>query len=376
MTMTDAELADLWDTPTEVPDPTQEYRYFSPLVNAADDYIAQARTLGTGERIYTGIDVFDEAMRGLAPRELMVVQGFAHSGKTLFTTEMIRNNADRRIILFTADEDRVLTLAKLTSLVTGISAETLEIQLSNGDEEAEQLVRTIASKHFPNLAVFDDINDLRTMSKAMAEAEHHWDARVELVIFDYMDLLSVADGGEGNMPAKFNAIKSWGKRHAVPLIALHQASRSKGADGAEMTLVSGAYGGEQQATFLVGVRRKRSMYKGLIVEINEKLATQTNPSDALREKLVEAEYELGIHQNTVTFNLVKNKRPPSRLVDDTDFTLDADTGRISPYTGTAMHSRTSQLGGRTTGAQLMKQRQLQIPVPSAHVPMSNFEEDF
>lgn len=261
------------------------YRWFRPLEAAAGEYIAQARTLGTGERIYTGIDVFDDAMRGLAPKELMVVQGFAHSGKTLFTTEMIRNNADRRVVLFTADEDRVLVLAKLTSLVTGISAEDLEVRLSEGDPDTEALVRSVATEHFPKLAVFDNINDLRTMSQAMKEVEHHWQARAELVIFDYMDLLAVGnDGGEGNMPAKFNAIKAWGKKKAYPLIVLHQASRGKGADGAEITLTSGAYGGEQQATFIIGVRRKKNFYRSLATEIREKIATQTNPSEQLQDR--------------------------------------------------------------------------------------------
>jgi hypothetical protein len=40
------------------------------------------------------------------------------------------------------------------------------------------------------------------------------------------------------------------------MLVLHQSSRTAGADGKKMTISSGAYGGEQQATHILGVRRK------------------------------------------------------------------------------------------------------------------------
>jgi KaiC/GvpD/RAD55 family RecA-like ATPase len=329
------------------------YRHYKPLADAANDFVTQARTLRSGERIYTGIEVFDDAMRGLAPKELMVVQGFAHSGKTLLTTAMIEHNRTRRVVLFTADEDRVLVLVKLTSLSTGISAESLEQRIADGDTEAEELVRRVASQDFPNLAVFDQESDLRSMSNALDEVTEAWGARPELVIFDYLDLLSVGEG-EGNTPTKMNAIKAWGKKQAIPLVVLHQASRTKGADGAEMTITSGAYGGEQQATFIVGVRRKKSFYKGIIAEFEAKIAASANPSEAMQATLEEAKYNYTQHLDTLTVNLVKNKRPPGRLVDDVDFTLEMNTGRLLPYEGRAMHTRTSNVGA--AGVHAMRQQ--------------------
>lgn len=345
MTITLTEATAMWDNPTPTlaqvePSP---YRHYKPLADAANDFVTQARTLRTGERIYTGIEVFDDAMRGLAPKELMVVQGFAHSGKTLVTTAIIEHNRDRRVVLFTADEDRVLVLVKLTSLVTGVSAETLERRIADGDTETENLVRRVAATDFPNLAVFDQESDLRSMTNSIGEVTEAWGAKPDLVIFDYLDLLSVGEG-EGNTPTKMNAIKAWGKKQSVPLIVLHQASRTKGADGAEMTLTSGAYGGEQQATFIVGVRRKKSFYKGIITEFEAKIASSANPSEAMRATLEEAKYNYTQHLDTLTVNLVKNKRPPGRLVDDVDFTLEMNTGRLLPYEGKAMHTRTSNVG--------------------------------
>jgi hypothetical protein len=101
LTITEAEAHGLWADPTPalaVVEPAP-WRHYKPLAEAANDFVTQARTLRTGERIYTGVDVFDEAMRGLAPKELMVVQGFAHSGKTLFTTAIIEHNRDRRVVM-------------------------------------------------------------------------------------------------------------------------------------------------------------------------------------------------------------------------------------------------------------------------------------
>ena len=81
---------------------------------------------------------------------------------------------------------------------------------------------------------------------------------------------------------------------------------------------------------MIGVRRKRNQYAARIRDIEEKLATQVNPNPRLEEQLTEARYEWNKHQDTITVNLVKNKRPPARLVDDLDWFIDPSTGRISP----------------------------------------------
>lgn len=311
--------------PDETTPPSREFKFYRPLADAADEYIGWART--PGQRLYLGIPEFDAAMRGTAPGEMTVVVGYAHSGKTVLTTQLIFNNKDRRLIMFSPDETRVLILVKLTSLVTGMSAEELEERIAHGDHDAEQLVRRTAIEHFPNLAVFDDSLSLDQMTTAVNETEEAWGAPAEGVIFDYLDLLPF----DTDVPAKFNALKAWGKRMRCPLWVLHQSSRTSGADGAEQTISSGGYGGEQQATHLIGVRRKKHEAKARIREIEKKLRTQQNPSPALHDALAEARYDLETHQSTVTFNLVKNKRPPSHLVDDMDFTLDSQTGAVRPF---------------------------------------------
>lgn len=304
-----------------------EYRFFAPLSDAADEYVRFAKN--PHERIYLGIQEFDDAMRGVAPGELCLILGFAHSGKTVLVSEMIVNNADELVALFTPDETRVLVLVKLASLVHGISAEELEERISHGDEDAEELIRSTARKWFPNLVVFDTSMDVQQMAMALDEAERHWGAKCQAVIFDYAELLQGVDDAKGQI----KALKAFGKKRHVPLFLLHQSSRTAGKDGAVVTLSSGAFGGEQEATFVIGVRRKKNELSAQAADLRERIRTSVKDSDSLQLKLQDVEYELMRHQNTVTFNLVKNKRPPSRLVEDTDFKLDRLTGRIERLDG-------------------------------------------
>lgn len=313
------------------------YHFFKPFVDAADEYVAWSRSPGT--RIYTGIDEFDAVMRGVAPKELCLIVGYAHSGKTVFTTQVLFHNKHRRLALFTPDETRVLVLVKLASIIYGVSAEDIEYRLRDGDAAMEERLRDVARKHFPNLAVFDDISDMGAMDKALNEAEKHWGEPVEGIIIDYADLVT---GCGEDIPSKMNAIKAWGKSRNAATFLLHQTSRSSGSAGRKMKIDSGGFGGEQQALFMVGVRRKKNQFLSLIEDLEEKIATASNPNaiDKYEDQLRTAQYELEAHKNTITFSLVKNKRPPSKLVDDTDFVLDPNTGRVQKLNGMA-HSKTA-----------------------------------
>jgi hypothetical protein len=96
-----------------------------------------------------------------------------------------------------------------------------------------------------------------------------------------------------------------------------------------MTISSGAYGGEQQATHIVGVRRKKFEIESLIRDTEERIERATNSTERLMERLDSLRYDLRIHQNTLTVNLVKCKRPASTLLDDMDFEIEYGTGRLT-----------------------------------------------
>ena len=146
----------------------------------------------------------------------------------------------------------------------------------------------------------------------------------QLIVVDYLDLIT---GGGEDVPSKANAIKAFGKRHNKPLLVLHQSSRTSGADGKKQTISSGAYGGEQQATHIIGVRRKRFEIEAHIRDLQDKLERATN-TEKIMDRIEQLQYDLRIHMDTLTLNLVKCKRPASNLLDDMDFTIEYGTGRL------------------------------------------------
>lgn len=297
-------------------------KHYEPLAGAADEFVHWAQN--PSERIYLGFPDLDNQMRGIAPSEMCLLNGYSHSGKTMFLLQILLSNRDKTVVYFCPDEPRTLTLIKLTCLMHGIDASVLERRVANNDADAIALLKETANDCFPKLAVFDQMLTINDMENALAET-YDLLGKPALLVYDYLELLN---SGDESVPAKANTLKAFGKRHNVPLLVLHQSSRSAGADGKKMTISSGAYGGEQQATHIVGVRRKRFEIEAQIREIEERI-DRSNQTERLLERLDILRYDLRVHQNTMTVNLVKCKRPSSQLLDDIDFEIEQGTGRLT-----------------------------------------------
>jgi KaiC/GvpD/RAD55 family RecA-like ATPase len=258
----------------------------------------------------------------------MVINGFAHNGKTVLTVEIILANEGAPCLYFTPDETRTVVLSKLTSALYGVSAKEIEDNLGVGDEETMAMLSMTASR-FEKLAVYDDNVSLHTMDRAIEDCEAAWGEPPKYAIFDYADLLNY----DGDVMAKLDELKRWGKKHKLPFIVLHQSSRTSGSGGQKVTITSGAYGGDKQAFIMVGVRRKINLLRAQVEQLEEKLDNTQREDTArkIRERIHEIEEDLiPRHKDTITINLVKNKRPPMKLVDDIDFKLNGETGRIMP----------------------------------------------
>jgi hypothetical protein len=320
------EISAAWDSVGRVSaPPLSEYKLYSPLSEAADSFVRWAQS--PGERVYLGIDAIDREMRGIAPGELAMMLGFAHGGKTLVLLHALRNNRDKRIAMFIPDEPKQLVLTKLTCIHHGIDARELESRVQSDDAEAINMLRSTAESDFPNLAVFDQPLTSGDMERGYNEVCDVWGAAPDLVVVDYLDLV---EAGE-TVPDKANFLKAFGRRHDVPMLVLHQTSRSAGADGAKLTMSSGSYGGEQQATAVVGVRRKKYQIIAEMNELMEKL--DRSHTERVQERLDFLRYDAKIHEFTLTVSLLKNKRPGGMLVDDLDFELDVATGRLRALNG-------------------------------------------
>jgi len=298
--------------------------YYKPLSDAADEFIKFAESPHL--RVFTGIEQFDECIRGVAPGELCLINGFAHSGKTVFATEILMANRDVPTVLFTPDETRPAVLTKLAAADTGVGAQELERRIQRQDKEAKDLLISVAEK-YQQLAVYDESVGLHQMDVMFEEAGEAFGSAPRAVIFDYAEQLNEATDTKG----KIDELKRWGKRHNVALFLLHQTSRTAGSGGKALGIDSGSFGGEQQATFMIVVRRKINFFMDQLQQLEAKIANATNPKmiqnwqDRMTEIL---QIEIPRHRDTVSAKLVKNKRPPMELTNEIDFNIDKTTGRL------------------------------------------------
>jgi len=328
MRLSAEEISAGWENvgrPSAVAPQLSEYRMYTPLSEAADSFVRWAQS--PQERVHLGISRIDKELRGIAPGEIAMMLGFAHGGKTLLLLHALRNNRDKHIAMFIPDEPRQLVLTKLTCMHHGIDARELEARVAADDQEAIDLLRRTAEEDFPNLAVFDQPLTSSDMERAYGEVCDVWGQVPELVVVDYLDLV---EAGE-TVPDKATFLKGFGRRHDVPILVLHQTSRHAGADGAKLTMSSGSFGGEQQATSIIGVRRKKYQIAHEMHELIEKL--DRSHSERAQDRLELLRHEAKVHEHTVTVSLLKNKRPAGQLVDDIDFELDTATGRLRELDG-------------------------------------------
>ena len=336
MRLTAEQISAGWDTVGRTQSaPPSDYRMYSPLSDAADSFVRWAQS--PHERVHLGINRIDQEMRGIAPGEMAMMLGFAHGGKTLLLLHALRHNRDKHIAMFIPDEPRQLVLTKLTCIQHNIDARELEARVASDDQDAINLLRKTAEEDFPNLAVFDQPLTSSDMERAYNEVCDVWGQVPDLVVVDYLDLV---EAGE-TVPDKATFLKGFGRRHDIPLLVLHQTSRTAGADGAKLTMSSGSYGGEQQATSIIGVRRKKYQIAAEINELIEKL--DLSNSERAQDRLDYLRSEARIHEFTVTVSLLKNKRPAGQLVDDIDFELDTATGRLTDLAG-ALPDQYHQIG--------------------------------
>lgn len=321
--MTTTDYAKEWGqrlTPAPVDVTNDPPKRRSALVDGAREFIHWAQN--PQDRVTLGIDVLDAEMRGIAPGEFCLLVGYSHSGKTMTLMEILRHNKKNRVIYFCPDEPAPLTLVKLASVEHGVAARDLERKVAARDGAAVDLLMRTATDSFANLSVCDQPVGLNDMERYLAEQSDEWGDQPQLVVFDYLELL----GSGEDVPSQANQLKAWGRRHNVPMLVLHQTSRTSGAAGKQLTISSGAYGGEQQATHLIGVRRKKFEIESQIIE----LEGRANPSEATLERIDELRYLLRMHQSTVTVALLKNKRPDASLMPEVDFEIEKGTGRLRP----------------------------------------------
>jgi replicative DNA helicase len=264
------------------------YRYVRPLLEAADGLIETIQNVDG--RFMFGISEIDNALRGIGRGELMYVTGRAHSGKTQLVLQAVVNaGPEKRVLFFTPDEVAELVLSKLVSMSEDIDAELLEKRIKDGDQKTIDLVRYVATTKFPNFLVIDDSLTFSEMTASVEEAEDYWGGMGDLVVIDFLELLLGGgnDEADGGVSAKSRHLKSWGKNVDMPIICIHQASRSSGKRGQAAGMNAMRYGGETDAIY--------------VLEVFRKIEDETLDDFEKRQ----AQWQL-------TVNVAKNKRPPCK----------------------------------------------------------------
>lgn len=271
------------------------------LSSIADDLIdALSNTAG---RYQLGLREIDWMTRGVGPGELMFLTGRSYSGKTNVFINSVLKNLDRRIVIITMDEPAEHVLAKLYALYSDASFEDVEQQVKARDPETIDSIRAVARK-LSNVVVFDDCFSFESFDGAMVQAEAALGGKPDVVFIDYLGLLAGdSDDAFSSIENKARGLKRWAQGHMVPVICIHQGTRSNAGKGKTLGMEAMAYGGENEAFHIVGVRRKRD---------DESLDT----------------WERDAHENTVSVSVIKSKRLPMRR-GEFNYYIDPQTGAIS-----------------------------------------------
>lgn len=282
-----------------------EFRFIKSLTDIGESLVDALRV---EDGITLGLTAIDVLTRGFRPQDLIIITGFAHSGKTQMVNTMLLENPDKRVLFFSLDDPSEMILAKLVAMHTGVGSERIEQRVRSGDKDTVEMIMAVAKDTFPNLFVVDEVIGIPSMLAAVEEATKLWGAPPHAVVIDYVEMMPGSGSNDdhgANVKQKINALKGWAKQAPYPVIALHQGTRSNAKPGEPITLLSLGFSGEQQATVVMGVRRKKD--------------------DADAE-----EYERRQHEHTITVHVVKNKRPGGRCTryDGVDYKMDPLTGVI------------------------------------------------
>ena len=270
------------------------YRYIQPpteQIQSFIDFVQDDR-----QHYMLGFPELDLRTRGYRPGELIMVAGYSQGGKSQLLLTSILHNTDKPILWVTMDEPAEMVMSKLVAMVTRTGADKLEEAIKQGDRKTIDHVRATVKERFDKLQI-----SIGTMADAVKEAEDYFQQALSAQMIDYLGIIPCDAEGDAE---KAKLVKAYASEQRFPLFVIHQNSRSGGGPGEEITLTSLAFGGDREATMIIGVRRKK-LKKGI------------------------DDWEKKAHENTVSVSIVKNKRPPAKL-GEWDFNMDPETGVVLP----------------------------------------------
>lgn len=210
----------------------KSYDKMSNIIKQAVAEIEAAKDHEEGLRgVPSGFTALDRVTSGWQKSDMIVLAARPGMGKTAFVLSMARNTAvdyNMGVAVFSLEMSSVQLVNRLISSETGISGE----KLRKGDlqeHEYQQLHARIGKLSSAPLFIDDtpalSIFELRAKCRRL-KAQHD----IQLVIIDYLQLMSAGGSGAGNREQEIStisrSIKEIAKELNVPIIALSQLSRS------------------------------------------------------------------------------------------------------------------------------------------------------
>lgn len=210
----------------------KSYDKMSNIIKQAVAEIEAAKDHEEGLRgVPTGFTDLDRVTSGWQKSDMIVLAARPGMGKTAFVLSMARNTAvdyNMGVAVFSLEMSSVQLVNRLISSETGISGEKLR-RGALQEHEYQQLHARIGKLSKAPLFIDDtpalSIFELRAKCRRL-KAQHD----IQLVIIDYLQLMSAGNSGAGNREQEIStisrSIKEIAKELNVPIIALSQLSRS------------------------------------------------------------------------------------------------------------------------------------------------------
>lgn len=180
----------------------------------------------------SGFRDLDNLTAGWQPSDLIIIAARPSMGKTAFTLSLARNAAveyGKPVAFFSLEMGSTQLAMRLISAEAEVKGDRLRNGKLQGEQEWER-VRSAISK-FSDVPIFIDdtpaINIFELRAKCRRLRKQHG---IELVIIDYLQLMSGTGDSKGNREQEVSAIsralKGMAKELEIPVIALSQLSRN------------------------------------------------------------------------------------------------------------------------------------------------------
>ncbi len=205
-----------------------------PMYQAIDTYFAriehQMQHPDEPLGLPTGFRDLDELLGGLQRSDLLIFAGRPGTGKTSMLLSIALNAAklNARILIFTMEMGNDQIVQRFVSMETGINTQ----KLRTGQLDAREYSRFVeATGRLGNLRIFIDDSaaitpiEMRTKCRRIAH-----EFGLDLVIVDYMQLMSAGTGYENNRVQEISyisrSLKEMARELNVPVFSAAQLSRA------------------------------------------------------------------------------------------------------------------------------------------------------